>query len=71
MSDEIQRSLGRIEGKLDTILDVQKTHATRLDDLDALKNRGYGIIAAITVAGGFMGASISKAIASIFHGTPH
>lgn len=32
MSDEIQRALGRIEGKLDEITTLQKTSTYRLND---------------------------------------
>lgn len=67
VSDEIQRSLGRIEGKLDSIIDIQKEHASRLDDLDALKNKGYGILSTVGLVAGTIGAFANKALAAILH----
>jgi hypothetical protein len=32
MSDEVQRALGRIEGKLDSVLEKQESHSDRLDN---------------------------------------
>ena len=64
MSDEIQRSLGRIEGKLDSVLEVQKTHAEKLAEHEALKNKGFGIFAAVAIAAGTVSASLTKAITS-------
>ena len=71
MSDDIQRSLGRIEGKLDSVLERQKSHEDRLDTLDAIKNKGYGILTAITVAAGAVGASVRTAISGLMSGGTH
>ena len=65
--DDMERVLGRIEGKLDLMLDTQKNHGTRLDVLDEIKNKGYGIVTAITIGAGTIGATMSKAIAALFH----
>lgn len=68
MSDEIQRSLGRIEGKLDMMLETQEAHGERLNNLDALKNKFYGIVSAVAVVAGAAGAFVKTAVASLIHG---
>lgn len=65
MSEEIQRSLGRIEGKLDNIIDRQEKHEKRLDGLDEIKNKGYGILTAVAIAAGAIGSYAKAAISSL------
>jgi len=48
MTDEVQRSLGRIEGKLDSMLDAQSDHATRLASVERYTNRIAGALVLVT-----------------------
>lgn len=68
MADDVQRTLGRIEGKLDAVLQQQEDHKRRIDDLEGLKNKALGIAAIIGSMVGLIGTSIGKAIAAIMHG---
>jgi hypothetical protein len=49
MTDEVQRSLGRIEGKLDTALDMQAEHAKRIEKVERYTNQIAGALALVTV----------------------
>jgi len=57
MSDELHRSLGRLEGKLDQVLGNQETfrhkfdsHDNRLRHLEGQGMKAMGVITGITVA---------------------
>lgn len=60
MSDDIQRSLGRIEGKLDNILDSQKEHETRITSLENDRNRVKGALWGVGIGSGGLGALLAK-----------
>lgn len=66
MTDDIQRSLGRIEGKLDTFItaysSTQKEHGDDIEELKSFKNKALGIVALVS---GIVGA-FSSQIASWF-----
>jgi hypothetical protein len=54
MSEELNRSIGRLESKVDTLLDNHKslyvkldTHDNRLRDLEAHKSYFIGVVAAV------------------------
>lgn len=68
MSDEMQRALGRIEGKLDALIDDQRDLKAGVQDWRDTKNKGYGILAAVAVAGGSFGAWAKSAVVALFHG---
>lgn len=66
MTDEIQRTLGRLETKvdmgnqkLDAALDIQKAHSQRLGNLEKTRSWFRGAVAAMAALGGFALASIS------------
>lgn len=59
MSDEVQRSLGRIEGKLDGLLEKIDTHETRISALEAWKAWTFGAAAAAGVIVGVVWKVIS------------
>ena len=50
MSDEIQRALGRIEGKLDAVIDTQKEHATKIDGLERVKAQALVLVTTFSIA---------------------
>lgn len=62
MSDDIQRSLGRIEGKLDGVLEAHKDMRKDIDSLLHTRTYAYGIVAAIGTAFGFIGSHIKTFI---------
>lgn len=51
---ELQRAVGRIEGKLDQSLDDTKDHGTRIRGLERKMHWWSGIAAAIGVAIGYV-----------------
>lgn len=72
MSDEIQRSLGRIEGKLDMTLDKinslekkQENDSVRVGSLETTRTYAFGVIATISAFFGIVGSYVGKAVASI------
>jgi hypothetical protein len=75
MSDEIQRSLGRIEGKLDmaiekitTLEGKHESQGMRVSSLEGTRSYAFGVIAAIATAFGVIGSYVGKAFASIIAG---
>lgn len=71
MSDDLHSRLGRIEGllqrgfqDLDEKLD---NHSARLTELESVKNKAWGFVLALGAGGAALGATISKAVAGIFH----
>lgn len=57
MSDEVQRALGRIEGKLDkldTVLAVQRGHERRISSLERWKAWTYGVATTVGIFIGLM-----------------
>ena len=69
MSDDIQRSLGRIEGKLDMTLDnivsLEKKHdgvIQRVGSLEDTRNYAFGALAVVAGVFGVVGSFIGKAI---------
>jgi hypothetical protein len=71
MTDELHRSLGRIESKIDSLHDAVNGDnglLNRVSELEALKNRAWGFILAMGAAGAALGTTVTKALANIFHG---
>lgn len=66
MSDDVQRALGRIESKLDYIVDGHKDHSERISSLEADRNRAKGVIFGISILSGGAGAWLMK-ILGVFH----
>lgn len=62
MNDDIQRSLGRIEGMLKGILDAHKEMRQDIDSLLHSRSYAYGIVAAIGTAFGFIGSHLKTLI---------
>ena len=66
MTEEIQRTLGRLETKvdmgnqkLDVALEVQKEHGQRLANMERTRSWFRGAVAALMALGGFAIASIT------------
>lgn len=75
MSDEIQRSLGRIEGKLDmaiekitTLEEKHESQGMRVSSLEGTRSYAFGVVAAIAATFGIIGSYVGKALASVFVG---
>jgi hypothetical protein len=49
MSDEIQRALGRIEGKLDTVLSTQEKHEEQISSLEMVKTQALTLVGIFSV----------------------
>ena len=49
-----QRTLGRIEGKLDALLDAQTDHSQRLEKVERFTNRLAGAMSLLTVSVPFL-----------------
>lgn len=49
-TDDLMRALGRIEGKLDTVLETHTDHSLRLRSLETWRNFERGIFATIGAA---------------------
>lgn len=64
MSDEISRSLGRVEGKLDSLIETMKGRDDRADDLDRrvgkVENRLHWYSGAAAALGSLFGLYIGK-----------
>ena len=50
MSEEIQRALGRIEGKLDSIIDRVDSHEEKISGLEKVKTQALTLVGFITFA---------------------
>ena len=60
MSDEVQRSLGRIESKLDDILESHEKHDIRITSLEVDRNRVKGALWCVGIGSGGLGAFLAK-----------
>jgi len=49
MTEKIEKSLGRIEGKLDLIVPMVKDHDTRIQTVDKKVARNNGVLATLVV----------------------
>lgn len=71
MSDDLHARLGRIEGLIERgfkDLDSKlEDHSDRLTHLEDVKNKAWGFVIALGATGAAIGASVSKAFASLFH----
>ncbi len=54
MSEEIQRALGRIEGKLDSIIDRVDSHEEKISGLEKVKTQALTIVGLVTFAMTFL-----------------
>lgn len=54
MSEEIQRALGRIEGKLDSIIDRVDSHEEKISGLEKVKTQALTIAGLVTFAMTFL-----------------
>ncbi len=66
MSDEVLRAIGKLEGKVDMLLDQQKVVTAKLDSQDA-RLRGVEAKGAVygTIGGGMASVGISLLIATL------
>ena len=62
MSDELQRWMGRVETKIDTLLEESKTHETRISSLESDRNRVKGALLGVGLGSGGLGALLVKFI---------
>lgn len=60
MTDDLQRWMGRIETKIDTLLETNKEHETRITSLEADRNRVKGAILGVSLGSGAIGAFLTK-----------
>jgi hypothetical protein len=60
MSDDLQRSLGRVEAKIDTLLELNKSHEERITSLESDRNRVKGAILGVGIGSGGIGALLAK-----------
>lgn len=60
MSDDVQRSLGRIESKIDNLLDNQRSHDERITSLEGDRNRAKGALWGIGIGSASLGAFLTK-----------
>lgn len=49
MSEEIQRALGRIEGKLDSVLSTQEKHAEQISGLEKVKTQALTLVGIFSI----------------------
>lgn len=54
MSEEIQRALGRIEGKLDSIIDRVDSHEEKISGLEKVKTQALTMVGLVTFAMTFL-----------------
>ena len=67
MNDDLQRWMGRIETKIDTLLETNKEHETRITSLEADRNRVKGAILGVSLFSGGVGAYLSKIFSGLGH----
>lgn len=67
MSDDVQRTLGRIESKLDAVLEDHRDLKEGVKDWREFKNRAIGWLVGVGVMSATAGAAASKALAGLFH----
>ncbi|UOF77788.1 hemolysin xhlA [Caudoviricetes sp.] len=60
MSDELQRWMGRVETKIDTLLDTHKEHEARIQSLEDDRNRAKGALIGVGMFSGGLGAFLAK-----------
>ena len=60
MSDELQRWMGRVETKIDTLLDTHKEHEARIQSLETDRNRVKGALWVVGGSGLSIGAFLAK-----------
>lgn len=56
--------VGRIDGKMDQMLEQQRSHSSRIADLERDKNRFAGVIACISAAVAWIG---KDHLVALFH----
>lgn len=61
------KELLAFKNRMEPFIENQKVWNEKTETLWDLKNKGYGILTAITFGAGAVGASVSKAIAAVFH----
>ena len=60
MPDELQRWMGRVETKIDTLLDTHKEHEGRIASLESDRNRAKGALWGIGIGSASLGGLIAK-----------
>ncbi len=63
--DETSRLLGEIEARLDGIDARLKRVDTKMDDMVAIKNKGWGALAVMATLSAFFGAKIAAMLSGI------
>lgn len=69
-NDDLLLLVGRIDGKLDTLLHTSSTHETRIALLEAWRNRLAGAVAVLSsaVAADHLPAGVVKALLGVLGG---
>lgn len=62
MSDELQRWMGRVETKIDTLLETHKEYDTRITSLETDRTRVKGALLGVGIGSGGLGALLAKII---------
>lgn len=60
MSEELQRAMGRVEAKIDTLLELNESHENRISSLEGDRNRVKGAILGVGIGSGGLGAFLAK-----------
>jgi hypothetical protein len=60
MSDDLQRAVGRVESKIDILLEINKSHEERITSLESDRNRVKGAILGVGIGSGGIGALLAK-----------
>ena len=61
------KELLAFKNRMEPFIENQKVWNEKTEMLWDLKNKGYGILTAITIGAGAIGATTTKAIAALFH----
>lgn len=67
MSEDLQRWMGRVETKIDTLLETHREHESRIVSLENDRNRVKGAIIGVGIGSGSVGAFLAKFIPFMGH----
>jgi hypothetical protein len=65
---EISGTISRTEAKVDMLLDTQKDHAVKIDNLEGLRDKMFGYLMALSAVFAAVWHFLPKAFASILSG---
>ena len=64
---ELHLMVGRMEGKIDTVLTVQEKQGSRLSSLEKDRNRLAGVLAGISGVLAWLGRDHAASLVALFH----